>query len=54
MPKYIIIGLSVPIIILLTMYLWSKLTEISKNRVIMIIFGIFLISIFILLYILME
>jgi len=54
MPKYIIIGLSVPIIIMVTMYLWSKLTEITKNRVLMIIFGIFLISIFVLLYLLMQ
>ena len=41
-----------PIIIFLTMYLWSKLSENTKNRLLMIVFGIFLISIFILLFLL--
>ena len=52
-PKYIIIGLAIPITILLISYLWSKTTEKTKNRILMIIFGSFLLSIFVLLYLLM-
>ena len=40
MPKYILIGLGIPLIIFLTMYLWSKLSEEAKNRAIASIFGI--------------
>ena len=36
------------------MYLWSKLSENTKNRVLMLIFGLFLISIFVLLFLLMN
>ncbi len=54
MPKYILIGLGVPVLIFITMYLWSKLSENTKNRLLMIVFGIFLISIFILLFLLMN
>ena len=46
--------LSVPIIIFLFMHFWSKLSGQSKNRVLMIIFGIFFISIFVLLFLLMN
>ncbi len=53
MPKYIIIGLAIPITILLISYLWSKINEKTKNRILMIIFGLFLLSIFVLLYLLM-
>ncbi len=53
MPKYILIGLGVPIIIFLIMHFWSKISEKNKNRILMIIFGLFFISIFILLYLLM-
>ncbi len=54
MPKYLIIGLAVPLIIFLTMYLLSRLTEKTKNRLLLLIFGVFLISIFVLLYLLMK
>ena len=40
MPKYILIGLGVPVLIFITMYLWSKLSEEGKNRAIASIFGI--------------
>ena len=49
MPKYLIIGLAIPIIIFLTMNYWSKITELTKKRILLVIFGIFLISIFVLL-----
>ena len=52
MPKYILLGLGVPLIIFLFMYLWSKIAEKTKNRILMLIFGFFLISIFMLLYLL--
>ena len=54
MPKYIIIGVGVPIIIFASMYLWSKIRDKTKNRILMIIFGVFFISIFLLLYLLMQ
>jgi len=54
MPKYIILGLGVPLTIFFFMYLWSKLSENTKNRVLMLIFGLFLISIFVLLFLLMN
>ena len=44
MPKYILIGLGIPIIVFLTMYLWSKLSEVAKNRTITSIFGIIAIA----------
>ena len=54
MPKYILLGLGVPLIIFLVMYFWSKINEKTKNQILMIIFGLFFISIFILLYLLMN
>jgi len=54
MPNYIILGLGVPLIIFFFMFLWSKISEKTKNRILMLIFAFFLISIFILLYILMD
>ena len=54
MPKYILIGLAIPIIIFFTMNFWSKLSEKNRNRVLLIIFGVFLVSIFILLFLLMN
>jgi len=54
MPKYILIGLGVPIILFFSIYLWAKLTDKAKNRILMSIFGVFLISIFVLLYLLMN
>ena len=40
MPKYILLGLGVIIIIYVTMNLWSKLSDKSKNKTIASIFGI--------------
>ena len=44
MPKYILLGLSVPIIVFLTMYLWSKLSEKFKTRLIIIVSGIIIVG----------
>ena len=54
MPKYIVIGLAIPIIIFLAMNYWSKITELTKKRILLVIFGIFLISILVLLILLMN
>ena len=54
MPKYIVIGLAIPIIIFLAMNYWSKITDLAKKRILLVIFGIFLISIFVLLILLMN
>jgi len=40
MPKYILIGLGVIIIVFLVMNFWSKLSDKSKNKTIASIFGI--------------
>ena len=53
MPKYVIIGLIVVVGTFLIMNNWPKLKEQTKNRILMVIFGIFFISIFILLFLLM-
>ncbi len=53
MPKYIIIGLLVVIGTFLIMNYWPKLKDQTKNRILMIIFGVFFFSIFVLLYLLM-
>ena len=39
MPKYIIIGLGIPLLIVFSMSLWSKLNENTKNKVITAIFA---------------
>ena len=44
MPKYILIGLAVPIIIFLTMYFWSKLSEKVKTRFLIVLSGILIIG----------
>ena len=54
MPKYLLIGLGIPLAIFIIIYYWSKLEEKTKSRIIMIVFGIFLISIFVLLFLLMN
>ena len=54
MPKYILVGLGVPVIIFIFMYLWSRVTEKTKNRILMLIFGVFFMSIFVLLYLLIN
>ena len=53
MPKYVIIGLFVVIVTFLIMNYWPKLKEQTRNRILMVIFGIFFISIFVLLFLLM-
>ena len=53
MPKYVIIGLIVVIGTFMIMNYWPKLKEQTKNRILMIIFGVFFLSIFILLLLLM-
>ena len=53
MPKYILIGLIVVIGTFMIMNYWPKLKEQTKNRVLMIIFGMFFLSIFVLLLLLM-
>ena len=40
MPKYILIGLGVSIIVFITMHLWTKMSEKSKNKAITSIFGV--------------
>ena len=47
MPKYILIGLLVVIGTFMIMNYWPKLMEKTKNRILMLIFGAFFISIFI-------
>ena len=44
MPKYILLGLGVPLIIFFSMHLWSKLSEQSKTRIIIILSGILIIG----------
>ena len=53
MPKYVIIGLIVVIGTFMIMNYWPKSKEQTKNRILMVIFGIFFLSIFVLLYLLM-
>ena len=53
MPKYIIIGLVVVIGTFMVMNYWPKLKEQTKNRILMVIFGVFFVSIFVLLALLM-
>ena len=40
MPKYILIGLGVSIIVFFTMHLWSKMSDKTKNKAIGSIFAI--------------
>ena len=53
MPRYVIIGLAVIIGTFLIMNYWPKLKNQTKTRILMVIFGIFFVSIFILLFLLM-
>jgi hypothetical protein len=53
MPKYVIIGLIVVVTSFIIINYWPKLKEQTKNRILMVIFGIFFISIFVLLFLLM-
>ena len=53
MPKYVIIGLIVVVGTFMIMNYWPKLKDQTKSRILMFIFGIFFLSIFVLLYLLM-
>ena len=53
MPKYALIGLIVVMGTFMIMNYWPKLKEETKNRILMLIFGAFFISIFVLLILLM-
>ena len=53
MPKYVIIGLLVVVGTFMIMNYWPKLKDQTKNRILMLIFGVFFISIFVLLILLM-
>ncbi len=53
MPKYILIGLLVVIGTFMIINYWPKLREQTKNRILMLIFGVFFLSIFVLLMLLM-
>ncbi len=53
MPKYVIIGLIVVIGTFMIMNYWPKLKDQTKTRILMIVFGVFFLSIFILLLLLM-
>ena len=53
MPKYVLIGLIVVIGTFVIMNYWPKLNEQTKNRILMLIFGAFFLSIFVLLILLM-
>ena len=44
MPKYILIGIGIPIATFLIMYLWSKLSEKTKNKTVTSIFIIIAIT----------
>ena len=54
MPKYLLIGLGVMIILFVSMHYWGKLSTQGKNKVLMLIFGGFFLSIFVLLFLLMN
>ena len=40
MPKYVILGLAIPVVLFLAMHYWSKFNDKTKNRIIALIFGI--------------
>tara|TARA_B100001123_G_scaffold362626_1_gene419897 strand:- start:351 stop:515 length:165 start_codon:yes stop_codon:yes gene_type:complete len=40
MPKYLLIGLGVTLILFFTMHLWSKMSDKAKNKAIASIFGV--------------
>ena len=41
MPKYIVIGLAIPIIIFFAMNYWSKITNLTKKRILLFILEFF-------------
>ena len=40
MPKYILLGIGVTLVLFFGMHYWSKISDKSKNKIIMSIFGI--------------
>ena len=40
MPKYVIIGLAIPILLFIIMNVWSKISDKTKNKIIASVFGI--------------
>ena len=40
MPKYVLIGLAIPILLFIIMNIWSKISDNAKNKIIALIFGI--------------
>ncbi len=54
MPKYVIIGLIVVVFCFLVAKFWGNLSPQGRTRTLLLIFGLFLISIFVLLALLMT
>ena len=40
MPKYVIIGLAIPVLLFIIMHFWGKFNEKTKNRIVALIFGV--------------
>ncbi len=40
MPKYVLIGLAIPILLFIFMNLWSKISNKTKNKIIALIFAV--------------
>ena len=40
MPKYVILGLAIPILLFIIMNLWTKISDKTKNKIIASVFGI--------------
>ena len=54
MPKYILIGLGVTLILFFAMHLWSKMSDKAKNKAIASIFGVIAIGFVALLVLLVK
>ena len=54
MPKYLLIGLGVTLILFFTMHLWSKMSDKAKNKAIASIFGVIAIGFVVLLVLLIK
>ena len=40
MPKYVIIGLAIPILLFIIMHFWGKFNDKTKNRIVALVFGV--------------
>ena len=40
MPKYVLIGLAIPILLFIIMNLWTKISDKTKNKIIASVFGV--------------